>query len=157
MSTHQIDILLSRIESLELCVATLCMAQRGRDTFATDRWFKTNDAGARDWTKGEIMTPQEMVNTKALSFGSSYKQMAARAVAARAARAAYIKQEEDRQRELMKTPEERLREQKERQEEEMYQQELMKERVAARVRAESKILEDEAMKELLKGQLLEVE
>ena len=96
MPTHQFDILLSRIESLELCVATLSLEQRGRSTWDHDRWFK--DPNATNWTNGEIMTPQEIVNKKALFFGDSYQRMVAGLEQLRAKRIENIKREEVRAR-----------------------------------------------------------
>ena len=91
------------------------------------------------------MNPKDMVNTRASDYEFCYKQM----VEARNER---LKSRQLEQEQQAKAKEERLRVEKEQQEEAMYQRELMKERVAARVRAQAKILEEEARQELLRGQ-----
>ena len=142
MTSHDNDALLARIEALELCVATLIVSAANNVrvwNFHLDncQWLEERkNGGIRD-----IMNPQDMVKTKASGYEISYKEMEAA-----------HKQEMEKQRLVIEQRKQReedeARQNRERQEEAMYQKALMEERVRARVRAQAKILEEEAMREL---------
>ena len=153
MTSHQLDVLMKRIEALELCVsASLADKGKGRERSWDELLWLEKDAEVdghhlnnKDHLK--IMNPRDMVNTRANDYEFCYKQM----VEARNERLKSRRLEQEQQ---AKAKEERLRVEREQQEEAMYQRELMKERVAARVRAQAKILEEEARQELLRGTAL---
>ncbi len=150
MTTHQLDALMKRIEALELCVsASLADKGKGRERSWDELLWLEKDAETGHLLNNkdhlEIMNPRDMVNTRASDYEFCYKQM----VEARNERLKSRRLEQEQQ---AKAKKERLRVEREQQEESMYQVALMKERVAARVRAQAKILEEEARQELLREQ-----
>ena len=142
MTSQHNDALLERIEALELCVATLIESAAKELRVwncQLDRcgWVdKCVDGGI-----GDILNPQDMVKTMASGYDISYKEMVAAHKEEFDRRRLVIEQRKQRE-------EDEARQNRERQEESMYQRALMEERVKARVRAQEKILEEEAMQEL---------
>ena len=143
MTSQHNDALLERIEALELCVATLI------ESAAKELRVWRGSVGERcgwvdkcvDGGIGDILNPQDMVKTMASGYDISYKEMVAAHKEELDRRRLVIEQRKQRE-------EDEARQNRERLEESMYQRALMEERVKARVRAQEKILEEEAMQEL---------
>lgn len=155
MTTHQLDVLMKRIEALELCVSAF-LADKGKGrgrSWDEQLWLEKEPENTKWYIEHNnkdhlnIMNPQEMVNTRASDYEFCYKQM----VEARNERLKSRRLEQEQRKKAEEAQEVKRKEEKE---EAMYQHELMKERVAARVRAQAKILEKEARQELLPWQAL---
>lgn len=133
MSDLSIEILLKRIKDLELYLThKQLLENRNR-----------RDCNARQETIETIPTGQEVIKKTMDQISMKFTEIDNEFEKERLAWVVKCQLEQERRDKL-------FAEQKQKQEEKMYEEMLMQERVKARVRAQAKLLEEEAMDELLK-------